>query len=263
MNAFNSPGVTPAESANWEPQRLADLAGGVFLSDLHLFSPRSVAQDVQLQLRAYDRPAQCVVLGGDIFDFRWSTHASLQATLLAAQCWLIDLLENLVHAHVLFLPGNHDCQPEFLESLNVLSDRFPRFGWKPHHWQLGCNLFLHGDILDAGGDLPSLDRYRRRFHHGRAASKLAQRCYDVAVACRIHKTVPRLRHVPNKTCRALLNVVDRLALANAAELRHIYFGHTHVAMEGLNAAGIQFHNPGSGLKHMQLRLVEFTNLRDK
>ena len=66
---------------------------GVFVSDLHLFSPRSAAQAVPDQLAQVSAADQCIVLGGDIFDFRWSIRGSHELTLSAAIHWLEELLD--------------------------------------------------------------------------------------------------------------------------------------------------------------------------
>lgn len=52
-------------------------------------------------------------------------------------------------------------------------------------------LFLHGDILDAGYNLTQLSVYRQRFVDDRhSRGRLANRLYDSAIATRLH----RIRH---------------------------------------------------------------------
>lgn len=234
-----------------------DIRHGVFVSDLHLFSPRSRGAGIPAQLEAFRRKDQCIVLGGDIFDFRWSDHGGLDSTLAAAGVWLTQLLELTGDSDVVFLPGNHDCHPMFLALLDQTAQANPRFSWCDHHLQLGDCLFLHGDVLDAGNSAEQLANYRLRFHHVDAQSAVLHRAYDLAVALRIHQIVPKLRHSPARTCQRLWDTLGGLPEVDCTPIRRIFFGHTHVPIHGLEWNGIQFFNPGAALKHMNYHMHEF------
>lgn len=231
---------------------------GTFVSDLHLFCPRSAADEVQKRLAQYQSASECIVLGGDIFDFRWSTHESHDASLEAALNWLKKLIATTGQSRIIFLPGNHDCVPEFLQELDNLTIYEPRFEWHNHHFQINDSLFLHGDILDAGPSLDHLAEYRRKFHHYEPKSKISQSAYDVAVAMRIHKIVPNLIRKPSRTCRGLLDTLRKMNLADNDDVKKIYFGHTHVAIDGLDVDGIQFFNPGGSLRHLKTHNHQFS-----
>ncbi len=230
---------------------------GLFVSDLHLFSPRSAGDKLVAELAEIGGPYDCLVLGGDIFDFRWSRHGSHVATLDAAERWLLDLRKGTPAVPVVFLPGNHDCHPEFLAILESLAAKDPQFFWADHHAQIGDCLFLHGDVLDAGG-LRALEGYRRRFHHETPQSVIAHRSYDVAVEMRMHKLIPKLRHKPQRTCQRLLDVMPDLILPSRQLVQQVYFGHTHVPIHGLEIGGIRFFNPGAALRHMDTHIHSFT-----
>ncbi|MEZ6135993.1 MAG: hypothetical protein R3C53_13920 [Pirellulaceae bacterium] len=112
---------------------------------MHLFSPRSVALCYQTLYVTLCLAKDCIVLGGDIFDFRWSVQGSHAATLAATHQWLIELLSTTEpNVEIVFLPGNHDCHPDFLAQLQSLASCQPRFGWAEHHLQIGDTLFLRG-----------------------------------------------------------------------------------------------------------------------
>ena len=235
---------------------LADVRSGIFVSDLHLFSPRSVASAAEQAIFTPGDATRCIVLGGDIFDFRWSTQGSHQDTLDATRRWLISLVETTESSPVVYLPGNHDCHPEFLEVLEQIARTHELFSWSPHHLILGDCLFLHGDVLDAGG-IDALPVYRRKFHHESPQSPLAHRCYDAAVEMRIHKMVPRIRHQPQRSCTQLLKIIPQIE-ETSSEIRRVYFGHTHVPIDGLEVNDIQFFNPGASLRHMTPCTHRFT-----
>lgn len=230
------------------------IRGGVFISDLHLFSPRSAADAIPHHLASIRQADQCIVLGGDIFDFRWSIRGSHTLTLVAAVQWLEELLASTGDAHIRFLPGNHDCHPEFLELLTQLAERNGRFAWHEHHFQLGDALFLHGDVLDARG---SLDRYRAKFHHEHPQTDLKHRMYDVVVEMRLHKLVPLVRHRPQLTCRRLRLLIDGLQMTSDSPLERVFFGHTHAPMFGYHCESVRYYNPGAALKHMRAHPQHF------
>lgn len=236
----------------------ANVKGGVFVSDLHLFSPRSDACQIRKQLSLVTCHEQCIVLGGDIFDFRWSDKGGHLATLRAAHSWLYDLLESTGDTQIVFLPGNHDCHPEFLAQLSELADEVPRFTWFDHHVQIGDSLFLHGDILDARNNVRGLPAYRSKFHHATPQPRIAHRTYDMAVGMRIHKLVPRVRHHPLLTVQRLWSHIQHLPLSQQRKVARVYFGHTHVPIHGLRWKEIQFFNPGAALRHMNPQIHRFT-----
>jgi len=224
------------------------IRSGLFVSDLHLFSPRSDAAHIPQQLAHVNAADQCLVLGGDIFDFRWSIRGSHELTLVAAIHWLEELLANTGDAHIRFLPGNHDCHPEFLARLAELSQLEPRFDYSEHQLQHGDALFLHGDVLDARG---SLAKYRAKFHHEEPQTNVKHRMYDLAVGIRLHKLVPLLRHRPEVTSRRLRLLIEALHLATPATFKRVFFGHTHAPVFGHQSQSVRYHNPGAALKHMR------------
>lgn len=235
---------------------LPDETHGIFVSDLHGFSPRSTSQYVLSELSSppnYD----LIVLGGDIFDFRWSAYSSVAESIDQAEAWIEQLLGLCSTSQILFLPGNHDCLAEFLERLDQLASRNPLFAWMPHHAQIGDTLFLHGDILDAGKNLGDLATYRAKFQHEKTMPQHLHWGYDMIVGMRVHKMVPRVRHQPSKTCSRLLRLMDELSLPDRASVKRVFFGHTHVPIIGQEIQGTTFYNPGACLRHMNYRPQEF------
>ena len=86
-----------------------------FVSDLHLFARRSEAPRYAEAIRTAARRSAVLVLGGDIFDFSWSTLPTVEDTVEAAFHWLQHLAAEHPHCQIHYLLGNHDyCQP-FLE----------------------------------------------------------------------------------------------------------------------------------------------------
>lgn len=233
-----------------DSSEFSHLRQGIFLSDLHLFSPRSRPTGIQEELTAFREPDQFIVLGGDIFDFRWSDKGGLGPTLQAAVAWLRELRNATGDCQLIFLAGNHDCHPQFLEQLELLARELPRFVWSEHWIQLADCLFLHGDILEADLCVHQLAEYRQKFHHAEDQSKTLHRSYDLAVAMRIHKIIPTIRHRPTKTCLRLLEFLNAFPKGERERIQRVFFGHTHQPILGAEHGGVTFYNPGAALKHM-------------
>ncbi len=227
---------------------------GVFVSDLHVFSGRSKGESLPSELQGTYPDSDLLVLGGDIFDFKWSALGE-SGTLQAAEKWLLTLLEQW-RGEVVFLAGNHDCLPRFFGILSQISHRCERFTWHRHHLLLGDSVFLHGDVLDAGHDLSKLDSYRDKFHPMSSPSKLSRRAYGAIVAMRIHRMAPKLRHRELQTCQKLLGLLPQL-VNMPSKVRRVFFGHTHVAVAGREFKGVKFYNPGAAVRHITFKPIQF------
>ena len=234
---------------------------GIFVSDLHVFSGRSVGESLGNGLQAKHPRARLLMLGGDIFDFKWSSMTAA-GTLLAAEKWLLNMLQQW-DGKVVFLAGNHDCAPNFLQVLNEVASRNDRFTWHDHQLQMGDSVFLHGDVLDAGQSISELASYRGKFHHCSNQSKVSRQAYSALVAMRIHRMAPQLRHRPTLTCLKLHRLLPQL-VEQPAKVRHVFFGHTHVGIGGRQVNGVAFHNPGAAIRHIEFKPIEFTlNVADQ
>lgn len=273
------------------------MISGCFVSDLHLLSPRSMAPKWMSSIEAACRDSQLIVLGGDIFDFRWATLGGHLATLRAGRCWLNELLKQNPQARVVYILGNHDSHPDMQDLLDDLATKSGRLEWYPESYRLGDCLFCHGDILDAGGRAGLAD-YRRKFHDERPPSRAAHHAYEVAVAMRLHRTIPSLFHRPRATCTRLCELLNltpeapspngivspsstvnpgsalrpRGAFSPASALspgggfhssvghngvHRVFFGHTHVPIYELPLGSVQFFNPGAALRHLNFAPITF------
>lgn len=230
---------------------------GLFLSDLHLFSRRSVGQSHWERHRASISSARVVVLGGDIFDLRWSQLGTLRNTLNAAEQWLENAIRLNPSASWIYLLGNHDCHPAVQEMLTALAERHPGFVWSPSVWQVGSNLFLHGDILDARRHRGGLAGYRSMFHEEDPRGPVGNLLYSAVISTRIHGMVPRVRHTRRRTCQQLLTWLNQEQGSGMDSVRRIYFGHTHVPISGFHFGGYEFFNAGSGIRHLKCLPARF------
>jgi UDP-2,3-diacylglucosamine pyrophosphatase LpxH len=236
---------------------------GLFVSDLHLFSRRSVGHERWKELEVSLQSATWLVLGGDIFDFRWSTLPNLNATREAAERWIGNLLRLHPHLHIVYVTGNHDCQPAMHHLLREISSSHPQFQWHDHCFRLGDKLFLHGDIIDAGSHSSGLLTYRKKFSRdSKSRGRFANLLYDTLVATRIHKLPRHIVHRPQQILARLYRCLVREGLVADNKLQKVYFGHTHVPMHGVSHKGYLFYNPGSAIRHLPFRPCLFECAQD-
>jgi UDP-2,3-diacylglucosamine hydrolase len=231
---------------------------GVFISDLHLLTRRSVAPAHWQQLLPELRQSDLLVLGGDIFDFRWSTHGDLLRSTQAAKEWLQSALEVNQKLRIIYLLGNHDCLPSMQAMLQTLATEVPRFCWTEQHLALDQCLFLHGDVLDAGISPNALAAYRSKFSdQHRERGDLAHRMYDLVVASRIHSVPAKLIHRPLRVMKRLSDYLQSLDLTAEQGIHQVYFGHTHQPLAGVAYKEQLFFNPGSGIRHLPFTPCRF------
>lgn len=231
------------------------------MSDLHLFANRSFAESVQPAILRSASQGHALILGGDIFDFRWSRWKDQAKTIDASVRWLEELLVVNPECQVRYLLGNHDASQAFIAELEALSQSYANLEWHPHLMRWHDNVFLHGDVIDAGlpfteGFHDKLDLLRRHKDERPLPAEIRHRMYDAAVKTRVHRLVAK---VANPRARVLAKISGYLEWAGhgaGTGVRNVYFGHTHCPMEAEAYGGMQFHNPGASIKGLSFRMIE-------
>lgn len=234
-----------------------------FAADLHKFASRSDADAVEPELRrAIARSDRCV-LGGDIFDFRWSTLGSPERTAGAAVEWLASLSGDFPQTRFSLLLGNHDHSEELIARLPALSDATPNFEWFGYYLRIGPAVFLHGDAADVrrrpslrAGQDRLVKRRERSLHHGRRGKRrTSHAAYRQFVRTRLHHLVPRVAYPKRRVVRRLAAYLEHLGLSAADGVRDVYFGHTHFPVDGHRHAGLTFHNGGAPIASRSFRIL--------
>jgi len=227
-----------------------------FLSDLHLFSRRSLAPLHDAAIRTAASEASTFVLGGDIFDFRWSMLPSLERTIRAAVGWLDELTSLNPQCTYHFVLGNHDYNRGFLAALDRLAADTHNLHWHRTHLRIGDSLFVHGDVADKPRlcHQKLLLRRQKYWHDEVAKGNVANLLYDWAMKARLHH-VAKLVHRHKRVTARLLHYVEQIGHGYDSGLRHVYFGHTHHAVSHYQRGGIYFHNGGAPMKGLEFRIV--------
>lgn len=232
-----------------------------FISDLHLFSRRSSAPELESVIQSAVKHSETFVLGGDIFDFRWSTQGSMSRAVEDSVDWLQRLIEVKPDCHFHYLLGNHDCHPEFVEALTRLSEQVPQLVWHRHMMRLGDRVFLHGDIVDTkvrSGEKPHdvLDSRRLIGEMRRPPNRVSHALYDAAIQVRVHRVVAQLAKRHALVLKRLAHYLSEHGETHATGVRDVYFGHTHRSLSSIAYNGMRFHNPGAAIKGLPFQIIE-------
>ena len=232
-----------------------------FVSDLHLFANRSSAPRIHDAIEHALRCSDTFVLGGDIFDFRWSRYRSHEETIEQSLHWLKGLVAINPECRIHYLLGNHDANPGFISALKALTSDYPQLVHHPHILRLGKTTFLHGDIIDA--KIPFSVDFHELLDERRAAEELRSRppgfqhsLYDVAVRTRVHRLVANLANSNTKVLGRVSQYLSWAGHGPESGTRNVYFGHTHRSMEKVTYDGMQFSNPGAAIQGIDFRIIE-------
>jgi len=231
-----------------------------FISDLHLLANRSTGPMLQRAIDEAILQSHTFILGGDIFDFRWSSYRSHEQSIEQSIRYLKNLLAVNPECQFHYILGNHDALPGFTQRLEELAGSNPKLRWHPHFLRLGSSVFLHGDIIDSKIPLEAdfhelLDARRLRSEERALPHPLQHSLYDAAVQTRIHRVVA---HFANSNRKVMTQVADYLSWAKqdrAAGVEQVYFGHTHRPVDRLRYSGLEFHNPGAAIKGLPFRIL--------
>jgi hypothetical protein len=225
-----------------------------FVSDLHLLASRSYGDGLLEPIREAASRSSDFVLGGDIFDFRWSTLGSSRESVESASQWLRNLVEEFPTCRFHYVLGNHDHHGEFLSALSDLSGEALNFEWDPFCIRIKNAVFLHGDAADGHENASSLKQAREKSLDEEPKHPRWHRAYDAIVRTGIHKPAPRLVHPHRRVVRRLLRWLEAEGHGPASGVKSVYFGHTHHPME-LEYRGVWFHNGGGAIRGQQCQIL--------
>lgn len=226
-----------------------------FVSDLHLFANRSRGARHLDAIRLAASRSKLCVLGGDIFDFKWSTLPSGDHTVDAAVQWLHDLSVSAPDCRIHFLLGNHDYHPGLIARLPMLAQLLPNFEWERFFLRQGNTVFLHGDVADRRMTAARLEQRRLQFCH-EPRSRVHHRAYDLLVNAHVHAMAPGVVYPKRIVARRILSYLRDIGHGPESGVQHVYFGHTHRAVNGYQHLGLMFHNGGAPIGRARYRILE-------
>lgn len=230
---------------------------GVVLSDLHLFARRTRAEYVLSHLHAAMAEADVLVLNGDIFDFRWTTLASVAESINEAAAWVEDLAHQFPHCRIHYVQGNHDCASPFVDALSSVCNRSPTVHLHEDFLVLGDAAFLHGDCVHWKVALNGIDSYRRPWKVVKKKGNTQNAIYDALHQTRLTVTAPKLLFSQKRMAKRITDYLESREPGISGNLSHVFLGHTHVPFINFAYRDMRFHNTGCALDRNCFNLLKF------
>jgi UDP-2,3-diacylglucosamine pyrophosphatase LpxH len=226
-----------------------------FVSDLHLFANRSNAHRYLEEIAHAASHAEAFVLGGDIFDFRWS-RIPIHRAVDRAIAWLRELATSCPNCEFHLVLGNHDYHQALIDRLVELEKQVANLSWHHFYVRLGSSVFLHGDVADKTMNAQMLAEAREEWLDHRRRGSFMSALYDVVVMTRLHKPVPHLVYAKRIVVRRILKYLESIGQGPADGVCNVYFGHTHRRLSNYRYRGLTFHNGGAPIKGVKFRIIE-------
>ncbi len=227
-----------------------ELQHGYVISDLHLFSLWTSAEKKMEEIRAAAMDADFFVFNGDIFDFRWSTLGSAEATARAASDWFRELCIQFPHCRFFYVLGNHDSHVALVRAISGVEKQVDNFKRRDAFLRIGTSLFMHGDLT--GKSSPFV---RKKFKKKEPRPGFIRSGYYVAIRMGVHGLVTRL-HGRKRTAGKILKSIIRADPSKLEGIRDIYTGHTHAAYRDFEYKGFRFHNTGSAVHNLECLILK-------
>jgi len=225
------------------------------VSDLHLFCRRSLAERHMPVIERAADDADDFVLNGDIFDFRWSVYPTAVETAREAVRWLERLAQRRPECRFHYVLGNHDHVQVFIDQLADLAARMPNLTWDPYYVRIGKALFLHGDCVVWKMGAQGLEEFRRGWLEEESRGEFVNKVYDAAFRTRVHCAISRMFYPRTRVIARLAHYLDDIGHGAGSDTKSVYFGHTHLAIDGLEHRGQRFYNGGAPMPGLQFNVL--------
>lgn len=225
------------------------------VSDLHMFCKRSHWETHLLDIDTAASSADIFVFNGDTFDFKWTTLNSVEETITAAVDYLANLAGTYPACRFHVNLGNHDHVQGFIDALAALAQKTENLTWHPYYLRMGNTLFIHGDVATRKMNQAQLEAYRAGWLHHKKQGRMKNRVYDAAFKARAHVAISRLAHPHRRTLERVHAYIHDIGHGKPEGVENVYFGHTHVAVDGARYGGVTFHNGGAPMRGMEFSLL--------
>ena len=225
------------------------------VSDLHMFCKRSHWEDHLAAIDTAAAKSDIFVFNGDTVDFKWTTLNSVEETVDAAIAFLRDIAARFPACQFHVNLGNHDHTQGFIDALDVLARSTENLTWHPYYLRMGNTLFIHGDAATRRMNQAQLEAYRSGWMQHKKQGRMKNRVYDAAFKARAHLAISRLAHPPRRTLERVHSYIHDIGHGTPEGVENVYFGHTHVAVDGARYGGVTFHNGGAPMRGVDFRLL--------
>lgn len=227
----------------------------VVVSDLHMFCRRSDWERFVPEMDKSAAEADLFVFNGDTFDFKWS-HLSIEETVKLAEAFLEKFCKRHPKCQVHVNLGNHDHVPELMAALEALSKRLHNMTWHPYYLRVSNTVFLHGDVANWKMRHKHLVRYRHSWSRPRRQGRIKNRMYDTIFRAGAHVRIAKMAFPHERTLSRVSHYLEDVGLGPDSGVEHVYFGHTHVPVQGYEFGGLIYHNGGATLHGVEFTLLK-------
>jgi len=207
--------------------------------------------------------AELIVLGGDIIDFKWSQLSDQQTSEAAALQWLGDFTDRHEGKQIVYVIGNHDCAPTYVDDLRQLAKVNRNFKVYEYWYQHGDAIFLHGDVAHIKPTQAELEKRRTRWSRQKKRGKLKNGLYNLAFLLRIPSLANMLINRPQRICSQLTSYLSDVGLHPESGVRRVFFGHTHTVLKNFELDDLLFSNSGAPLKTLACEILRFETSGDE
>lgn len=226
------------------------------VSDLHLFCRRSLADRHMDRIAQAAAKADAFVFNGDIFDFRWSIFANTAETARESVRWLEKFVQARPECQFHYVLGNHDHVQAFMDEMHELAERTHNLSWDPYYVKIGNALFLHGDCTVWKMTARDLEEFRRGWLDEEPRGEFVNRIYDMAFRTRTHCAVSKMFFPRARVIQRMAHYLDDIGEGVGSATKRVYFGHTHLAIDGHEHRGQLFYNGGAPMPGLSFRVME-------
>lgn len=226
------------------------------VSDLHLFCRRSQAESYMPRIAQAAATADAFVFNGDIFDFRWSIFSSTAETARESVRWLEKFVQARPECQFHYVLGNHDHVQAFLDEMHELSERTHNLAWDPYYVKIGNALFLHGDCTVFKMTARDLEEFRRGWLDEEPRGEFVNRIYDFAFRTHTHRAVSKMFFPRARVISRMAHYLDNIGEGAGSGTKRIYFGHTHLAIDGHEHRGQIFYNGGAPMPGLRFDVMQ-------
>lgn len=225
------------------------------VSDLHMFCRRSDWNKFLPEIHKAAATADLFVFNGDTFDFKWSAY-SLEVTVQHAVEFLETFCQQYPACRFHVNLGNHDHVPQLMAALEALSQRIENLTWHPYYLRIGSTVFLHGDVANRKMRHKHLERYRKSWSRPKRQSRLKNSVYDTLFRAGAHVRIAKMAFPHERTLKRVSHYLDDIGQGSGSGVERVYFGHTHVPVQGYEFGGMIYHNGGASLQGVEFTLLK-------
>lgn len=232
---------------------------GVVISDLHLLTHRTRANEELPRALEMAKGADAFVINGDLFVFTSHNVQPNTEAIRQGIAWLSEFCDRLSGLDVYLTLGNHDAHREFIERINGGEVGRDNLTLHPECFRLGSNVFIHGDFANFPMSVKTYRRIRSRTHLHPVRGPLELTVQDICDRTRlttlVHYAVfPR----PGVMARRAFHFLKRLDPGLLEGCTDVYLGHSHIPFRDCRYKGIRFHNTGGAVVAMRSWPMTFT-----